>query len=170
MSKIIYTFLICLCFQFSFSQDYEALISSHAPQLIASNSPSLSSYKNGFPQEVNYISDNISSVRVVKKWDTVYISWNVCDDNTHSEFFVVKTQDDKHYPVAKIKNIPCTPGIPLLYSAVDNINTDKTSFYKLFKIQEDGTIVHIVTVLLPVFNEAIMRTEKNKTPNYGQSY
>lgn len=164
MNKLIFILLLSCCVRPAISQDYESLAISEAPLLIASNSPLPLSHRDN-PQEVNYISDNISCVRVMKHLDKVYISWNVCDDTTNSEFFITKTQDNQNYVVETVKNIPCSPGVPLLYSTIDSINVNRTSFYKIFKIREDGNIIHIATILLPVPNELIVKSKRNKKKN-----
>lgn len=128
------------------AQDYE----SESSEIITANvNQSMATPWSAY--EMNYISDNISSFLVKKHLDKVYISWNMCDDMSNSEFFIIKSTDQKMYiPVATIRNIPDSCGRPLLYCTIDSININKTTYYKMFKILNNGTIKHIITVLLPV--------------------
>lgn len=133
-----------------FGQDYEYLYSDNSRLMMASSLPSLMQKANCCSTDY-YISDNISAVRVVRAGNKTYISWDVCDDNTFSEFFIIKSYDDKKYmPVATVKNIPeQITGVPLLYSTVDEFPLNKLTYYKLIKIEANGTIKHIITVILP---------------------
>lgn len=134
-------------------QDYEYLCHDNSRLMMASSSPPLLQKANSCISDY-YISDNISAVRVVRVDNKVYISWNVCGDNTFSEFFIIKSYDDKNYmPVATVRNIPDhLINEPLLYSTIDKFPLDKLTYYKLFKIEEGGIIKHIITVILPYNN------------------
>ncbi len=158
MKLTILLILSCLsCFQ-SFGQDYETLYVDNAPTIESDFYASIRFSE----QEINYISENVSNVRVRKHLDRVYISWSVCDDMTYSEYFVIKTQNDKTYEVTKIRNFPNNIGIPLLFSTIDSTDVNTTSVYKLFKISENGYIKHIVTVLLPVYSAPATQEKKVK--------
>lgn len=171
MKKIISSVLILVSMLFNKSvlcgQDYFALLSEKdSGRLIESSANKPMLLFKTFAEaneERSYISDNVSSVSVVKHENSVYINWNVCDDNTQSCFFVTKTTDnknyqwvgdnqassqDRNYPL--VYNTPSEVGIPLLYGIVDNKPMKKTTFYKLYKICEEGEIKHIVTVILPI--------------------
>lgn len=101
--------------------------------------------------EIDYIGYNTSNVNVLYLENTVYISWNVCDDSSKSLYIVKKTTDNVNYSVVGyIENIPCTPHIPLLYNLEDkNIVLDKSYFYKLYKVLDNGSTIHIITLILP---------------------
>lgn len=150
------------------AQDYE---SESSVLVTADGNQSMATPWSAY--ETNYISDNISSFLVKKHMDKVYISWNMCDDNTYSEFFIIKSTDQKTYvPVATLKNIPDSCGRPLLYCTIDSTNINKTTYYKLFKITGDGTIKHIITVLLPIPEEPIyaVRDKKKKQKLLATKY
>jgi len=102
-------------------------------------------------EEINYIRDGVSNVNIIYLNNNVYISWNVCDDSSNSVFIIKKTiGDSKEETAGVVQNIPCSPLIPLGYSIQDkNVILNKTHVYKLFKILENGSTVHIITMILP---------------------
>lgn len=106
---------------------------------------------DNFNDEIDYIGHHTSNVNVIYRQNNVYISWNVCDDSTRSLYIIKKTTDNIIHTVVGVEeNIPCSPHVPLLYSLQDkNVILDKPHFYKLYKILEDGSMVHIVTIILP---------------------
>ena len=101
-------------------------------------------------QEIDYISNGISNVSVVYLQHTVYISWNVCDDSTQSIFFITKSDDSLQCDtIGFVRNVPCYPHLPLLYSLKEsNVNLNKNYFYKLYKMEENGEVNHIITLIL----------------------
>lgn len=101
--------------------------------------------------EINYIKEGISNVNIAYYNSTVYISWNVCDDMSHSSFAVEKTTDNITYTkVGTVNNVPCSPHVPVLYSLQDkNVTMNQSYFYKLYKISEKGEKIHIITIIVP---------------------
>jgi len=102
-------------------------------------------------EEINYIGNGISNVNIIYLNKIVYISWNVCDDSSNSIFVIKKTIGDSNEEIAGIvQNIPCSPHVPLSYGIEDkNIILNETHIYKLFKVLENGTTTHIITMILP---------------------
>lgn len=153
MIRLQFIIAILLFINTCIAQDYENLNDNDRSKwMLASSSPSL--LVSSKCHETNYISDNISSVRVIKVSNKVYISWDICDDPYDSEIFVLKTTDMKHYTMVGSKRVESSNiGVPLLYSMTDTSSIETVdTYYKFFKIIRDGTIKHIVTVLLPQKN------------------
>lgn len=169
MKKFILIVLCFICFEQINAQDYETLYKNPGiTQTVSAANFSTSPALNYKYQEVSYISDNISCMSVRSYNGIVYLAWNVCDDTSNSEFFIVKTQGETHTEIARIKNHPNNIGMPILYSAIDTSGVNTASVYKLFKITSDGSIKHIITVLMPKPEKIVSKVRKKYFLNLNQ--
>lgn len=145
MKTLLLSLLTLVLYQsVSLAQDYDCLSNESSP-IVTACAPLVSRSIND-NQETDYISDNISCIRVNRCSGICYISWNVCDDNTYSQFFIVRKEKENYFQVGTVKNIPSSIGTPLLYSTIDTVSPVNDVYYKFFKIEQLGTIKYIATI------------------------
>ena len=150
MKTIGLLFILLFCQCKLFSQDFYSSIDPSVK--IIEPILYLEDTKNLIDISEEYISNNISNVKVIYKNNTVYISWDVCDDSTNSYFIVKKHSIDESFykTVGFRKNVPCNPHVNLSYSiSEENISLDKSYYYKLYKQLPNYEVIHIITIILP---------------------
>ncbi len=105
---------------------------------------------SNYSEEINYISNGVSNVGITYSGNRIYIWWEVCDDLTQSVYEIYQTKGDGHYiKIAERKNNPSNIHIPILYCFNFENKKYENQFLLLYKKYEDGSMAHIITLIIP---------------------